>query len=110
MIFSPVQILLTILAVTLGTMLTRFLPFLLFPNSSKTPKFIRYLGKVLPYAVMAALVVYCLKDLREGLTPEAICMIPAVLVVTAVHLWKRNTVLSIFVGTVCYMVLIRVFA
>ncbi len=59
MIFSPVQILLTILAVTLGTMLTRFLPFLLFPNSSKTPKFIRYLGKVLPYAVMGMLVVYC---------------------------------------------------
>ena len=62
MIFSPVQILLTILAVTLGTMLTRFLPFLLFPNSSKTPKFIRYLGKVLPYAVMGMLVVYCLRN------------------------------------------------
>ena len=77
MIFSPVQILLTILAVTLGTMLTRFLPFLLFPNSSKTPKFIRYLGKVLPYAVMG------------------------------MHLWKKNTLLSIGAGTTLYMVLIQ---
>ena len=69
MIFSPVQILLTILAVTLGTMLTRFLPFLLFPNSSKTPKFIRYLGKVLPYAVMGMLVVYCLRNVSFTTAP-----------------------------------------
>ena len=88
----------------------RAFPFLLLGKKGEMSPVISYLGKMLPYAVMAALVVYCLKDLREGLTPEAVCMIPAVLVVTAVHLWKRNTVLSIFVGTVCYMVLIRVFA
>lgn len=88
----------------------RAFPFVLLGKKGEMSPVISYLGKMLPYAVMAALVVYCLKDLREGLTPEAICMIPAVLVVTAVHLWKRNTVLSIFVGTVCYMVLIRVFA
>ena len=88
----------------------RAFPFLLLGKKGEMSPVISYLGKMLHYAVMAALVVYCLKDLREGLTPEAICMIPAVLVVTAVHLWKRNTVLSIFVGTVCYMVLIRVFA
>ena len=81
----------------------RAFPFLLLGKRGEMSPVISYLGKMLPYAVMAALVVYCLKDLREGLTP-------AVLVVTAVHLWKRNTVLSIFVGTVCYMVLIRVFA
>ena len=86
----------------------RAFPFLLLGKKGEMSPVISYLGKMLPYAVMAALVVYCLKDLREGLTPEAVCMIPAVLVVTAVHLWKRNTVLSIFVG--CYMVLIRVFA
>lgn len=88
----------------------RAFPFLLLGKKGEMSPVISYLGKMLPYAVMAALVVYCLKDLREGLTPEAICMIPAVLVVIAVHWWKRNTVLSIFVGTVCYMVLIRVFA
>ena len=88
----------------------RAFPFLLLGKKGEMSPLVFYLGKMLPYAVMAALVVYCLKDLREGLTPEAICMIPAVLVVIAVHLWKRNTVLSIFVGTVCYMVLIRVFA
>ena len=88
----------------------RAFPFLLLGKKGEMSPVISYLGKMLPYAVMAALVVYCLKDLREGLTPEAVCMIPAVLVVTAVHLWKRNTVLSIFVGPVCYMVLIRVFA
>lgn len=88
----------------------RAFPFVLLGKKGEMSPLVSYLGKMLPYAVMAALVVYCLKDLREGLTTEAICMIPAVLVVTAVHLWKRNTVLSIFVGTVCYMVLIRVFA
>lgn len=88
----------------------RAFPFLFLGKKGEMSPVISYLGKMLPYAVMAALVVYCLKDLREGLTPEAVCMIPAVLVVIAVHLWKRNTVLSIFVGTVCYMVLIRVFA
>lgn len=88
----------------------RAFPFVLLGKKGEMSPLVSYLGKMLPYAVMAALVVYCLKDLRESLTPEAICMIPAVLVVIAVHLWKRNTVLSIFVGTVCYMVLIRVFA
>ena len=116
MIFSPVQILLTILAVTLGTMLTRFLPFLLFPNSSKTPKFIRYLGKVLPYAVMGMLHVMQ-EDFRHknapGLAavnqclafgaPEAL----ALACVAGLHLWKKNTLLSIGAGTTLYMVLIQ---
>lgn len=108
MIFSPVQILLTILAVTLGTMLTRFLPFLLFPNSSKTPKFIRYLGKVLPYAVMGMLVVYCLRNVSFTTAPfgapEAACV---------GRLWRACTsgrrirLLSIGAGTTLYMVLIQ---
>ena len=68
----------------------RAFPFVLLGKKGEMSPLVSYLGKMLPYAVMAALVVYCLKDLREGLTPEAICMIPAVLVVTAVHLWKRN--------------------
>ena len=89
-------------------MLTRFLPFLLFPAGKPTPKYIQYLGRVLPAAVFGMLVVYCLKNVQilsgsHGL-PEAI----AIAVVAALHLWKKNTLLSIAVGTVCYMLLVQV--
>ena len=104
---TAVQQLVTILAVAAGTMLTRFLPFVLFPADKPTPKYIRYLGKVLPAAVFGMLVVYCLKNVQilsgsHGL-PEAI----AIAVVAALHLWKKNTLLSIAVGTVCYMLLVQ---
>ena len=86
------------------TALLRFLPFIVFGNR-KTPKFLEYLGRVLPYAVMAMLVVYCLKDTNlTNLIPQAV----SVLLVVILHVWKRNTLLSIVSGTVCYMVLIRI--
>jgi branched-subunit amino acid transport protein AzlD len=105
---TAVQQFVTILAVAAGTMLTRFLPFLLFPAGKPTPKYIQYLGRVLPAAVFGMLVVYCLKNVQilsgsHGL-PEAI----AIAVVAALHLWKKNTLLSIAVGTVCYMLLVQV--
>ena len=84
------------------TIALRFLPFLIFGENRKTPEIIAYLGKVLPYAIMGMLVVYCLKDLSApyGL-PELIgCAIVALL-----HIWKRSTLLSIAGGTVCYMLL-----
>ena len=104
---TAVQQFVTILAVAAGTMLTRFLPFLLFPAGKPTPKYIRYLGNVLPAAVFGMLVVYCLKNVQlfagsHGL-PEAI----AIAVVAALHLWKKNTLLSIAGGTVCYMLLVQ---
>ena len=104
---TAVQQFVTILAVAAGTMLTRFLPFLLFPAGKPTPKYIQYLGRVLPAAVFGMLVVYCLKNVQilsgsHGL-PEAI----AIAVVAALHLWKKNTLLSIAVGTVCYMLLVQ---
>lgn len=107
MTLTPVQTLLTILAVTLGTMLTRFLPFLLFPNSSKTPKFIRYLGRVLPYAVMGLLVVYCLRNVTVTAAPFGVPEAIAVLCVAGLHLWRKNTLLSIGVGTALYMALVQ---
>ena len=76
-----------ILISTAVTYALRAFPFVLLGKKGEMSPLVSYLGKMLPYAVMAALVVYCLKDLREGLTPEAVCMIPAVLVVTAVHVW-----------------------
>ena len=101
------QILWTIAVVALGTMLTRFLPFLLFPAGKPTPKFIRYLGKVLPSAVFGLLVVYCLKHVSllsgsHGI-PEAI----GIAVTAGLQLWKRQMLLSIDGGTVVYMLLVQ---
>lgn len=101
------QAVLTVAAVVLGTMLTRFLPFLLFPAGRPVPPYIRYLGRVLPYAVIGLLVVYCLKDVSwydwpHGL-PEAI----SILAILAVHSWKRNMLLSIAAGTLLYMALVQ---
>ena len=91
----------------LATLLTRFLPFVLFSEKKKTPKFIEYLGKALPAAIFALLVVYCLKnvDLTAGSygIPEFI----SVAVVTVLHLWKRKILLSMAGGTLCYMLLVQ---
>ena len=90
-----------------GTMATRFLPFLLLGDKRQTPPFITYLGKVLPYAIMGMLVVYCLKDVHfasaSGFLPAAI----AGATVCLLHVWKRNTLLSIGCGTVGYMILVQ---
>ncbi len=104
---TPVQTLLTILAVTLGTMLTRFLPFLLFPNSQKTPKFIRYLGRVLPYAVMGMLVVYCLRSVTLTAAPFGLPEAIAIGCVAVLQIWRKNTLLSIGAGTALYMLLVQ---
>lgn len=100
------QQILTIAAVVLGTMTTRFLPFLLFPEGKQPPAFVRYLGTVLPAAVMGLLVIFCLKDAIfttwHGL-PEVI----AILAVVLLHRWKKNIFLSIAGGTILYMVLVQ---
>lgn len=97
----------TIAMVALGTMLTRFLPFLLFPDGRRTPRYVRYLGKVLPAAALGLLVIYCLKDVdflhgSHG-APELIAMAA----VTALHFWKKNMLLSIAAGTLLYMALVQ---
>ena len=101
------QQIITIAMVVLGTMLTRFLPFLIFPPGKETPKYIQYVGKVLPAAVFGLLVVYCLRsvDLFSGShgLPEAI----SIALVIALHVWKRQMLLSIAGGTVCYMLLVQ---
>ena len=85
----------------------RFLPFFLLGGRRRTPAFVSYLGRVLPYAIMGMLVVYCLKDVSitggsHGI-PEAI----SIALVAGLHLWKKNTLLSMVAGTLCYMVLIQ---
>ena len=103
---TTAQRIITILMVVAGTMLTRFLPFLIFPEGKTPPKYITYLGTVLPYAVIGLLVVYCLKDAVfsafHGL-PELI----AVLFIVVLHKWKKNTLLSVAAGTALYMALVQ---
>ncbi len=101
------QRIITIAVIVLATMLTRFLPFLLFPAGKPTPKYLQYLGKVLPAAVFGLLVVYCLKnvDILSGShgIPEAI----AIAAVVGLHLWKKQMLLSIAGGTILYMLLVQ---
>ena len=92
----------------LVTMATRFLPFLIFGEKRKTPELILYLGKVLPCAIMGMLVVYCLKDVTPLAYPYGIPELLGILFVAALHLWKRNSLLSIGAGTVFYMILVQV--
>lgn len=87
------------------TMLLRFLPFILF--SKKTPKPILYLGEVLPYSVIAMLLIYCLKDTDFAGGSHGIPEIISTLLVGVLHKWKHNTLLSILSGTICYMLLVQ---
>lgn len=89
------------------TFLTRALPFLLFDRGQEPPKVILYLGRALPPAVMAMLVVYCLRGMDFSSTPGWLPQVIAVGAVAALHRWKHNTLLSIFGGTLLYMVLVQ---
>lgn len=91
-------------SVTIGL---RFLPFLIFRENRTTPKLITYLGQVLPFAIMGMLVVYCLKDITFLDTPYGIPQLIGCAVVALLHWWKRNTLLSIGMGTVCYMLMVQ---
>lgn len=100
------DVLLIVVAV-LVTMATRFLPFLIFGENRKTPPIIEYLGTVLPCAIMGMLVVYCLKGVSFVSSPYGLPELISCVVVAALHVWKRNSLLSIGGGTVCYMLLVQ---
>lgn len=99
---------LIILTVAITTFATRVIPFLVFPKGKEIPSMVHYLGKVLTPAVIGMLVVYCLKETRISAAPYGIPELIAVVTVAVLHVWKRNNLLSIGVGTVLYMVLIQV--
>lgn len=103
---TEVQSAVTIGAVVLGTMATRFLPFLVFLKGKTPPKFVQYLGKVLPCAAIGLLVVYCFKDVASSGT-YGIPEILSVLLIIVLHKWKKNTLLSIGGGTALYMLLVQ---
>lgn len=101
------QQMITVGVIVLGTMVTRFLPFLLFPAGKPTPKYIQYLGKVLPSAVFGLLIIYCLKGVSILGGSHGIPELISILLVVVLHLWKRQMLLSIAGGTICYMLLVQ---
>lgn len=102
------QALIMIFIMAAITFFLRVLPFLLFPGDKKTPSYILYLGKVLPYAIIGMLVVYCLKSVSFIAAPFGLPETIAVIAIVLVHIWKRNTLLSIGGGTLLYMFLLQV--
>lgn len=97
---------LIILVIALVTLLTRALPFIAFKNNKN--KFVEFLGEVLPYTIMPMLVVYCLKSVNFISGYHGICEMIGVGSVIVLHLLKRNTLLSIFGGTIIYMLCVQV--
>ena len=104
---TDLHIWLTIAVIALITALLRFVPFAVWNGSRNLPRIIEKLGGVLPYAIMGMLVVYCLKDTDFKAVSAVVPTLIACLVVALSYIWKRNTLISIVCGTVCYMVLVQ---
>lgn len=105
---SDTYIWIAIAVIALVTALLRFLPFVIFNSNRKAPAIIDKLGKSLPYAIMGMLVIYCLKGVSLSGPAGWIPSLIACLVVGALYVWKRNTLISIICGTACYMFLVQV--
>ncbi len=103
------QQIITIAVCSVGTMITRFLPFIIFPADKKTPEYILYLGKVLPSAIFGMLIVYCFKNVSFVSGTYGIPEIIAAVFTIILHLWKRQMLISIAGGTICYMLLVQMF-
>ena len=104
---TDTELLITILVIAAVTAALRFIPFLVFTGGKKTPDIITYLGKFLPYAIMAMLVVYCLKSVNLTAFPFGLSEAIGVTAVAVLHILKRNTLISIAGGTLCYMLLVQ---
>ena len=100
-------VLISVIVCALCTQVTRWLPSLLLGGKKELPKLVRYLGVVLPAAIMAVLVVYCLKGITPLAYPYGLPELLSVALVVVLHAWKGNTLLSIGAGTACYMVLVQ---
>lgn len=96
-----------ILVIAAVTAVLRFAPFFIFSGDQPVPEFINYLGRVLPYSIMAMLVVYCLKGISFAKAPFGLPEMISVILVVVLHIWRRNTLFSIICGTICYMLLIQ---
>ena len=107
MTMTLTQGIITIAAVALGTIATRFIPFLLFPESKQPPHLVNYFGRVLPYATTGMLVVYALRDTNMTTGSHGMPELIACLIVAGLHRWKRSMLLSIAGGTIAYMLLVQ---
>ncbi|MGN0136799.1 branched-chain amino acid transporter permease [Anaerotignum sp.] len=107
MVLSTTQSILIIAVCAICTYAERALPFLIF-RGKEVPEIIRYLGRVLPMAIMATLVIYCLKGISFSSVAGFAPMLIASALTAFLHIWKRNSMLSIFGGTVCYMLLVQI--
>lgn len=107
---TEVQALITVAIAAIVTAALRFAPFLLFPKGRQAPRFITWLGRLLPRAAMAMLVVYCLKDVSFVAASDWLPALLGVIATAALHVWKRQMMLSIADGTAIYMLLIRIIA
>lgn len=101
------QQLVTILVVILGTVATRFTPYLVFSETRPIPPVVRYLGKVLAPAVFGLLVVYCLRNVSVTGGSHGVPELVSLSVVTGLYVWKRDMLIPMVGGTLCYMVLVH---
>ena len=101
------QEILTIAICVAGTMATRFLPFLIFREGRPVPPYVQYLGKALPSAIFAMLVVYCLRNVDFTGGAHGLPELVSIAATAVLHLWRRNMLLSILGGTLCYMAIVQ---
>ncbi|KAF0227073.1 MAG: branched-chain amino acid transport [Erysipelotrichaceae bacterium] len=104
---SDLQLLIMVLAMALATILTRFLPFILFPQHKPIPKVVSFLADRLPYASLGMLVVYALKDVKIATAPYGLTELFSLIVIALIHQWKSNTLLSISGGLLVYLFLVN---
>ena len=100
--------LIIIVIMGLVTLAARIVPMLIFGRDEKVPDYIMYLGRTVPYTAMGLLIVYCLRDISFASAPHALPEIIAMAVVIGSYLWKRNSILSVVVGTALYMFWVQV--
>lgn len=105
--YTGTQLIIFFGVVALGTILTRALPFILFPENREIPKYIKYLADILPYTIIGMLVVYCLKDISFVKAPFAAPEALSIALIILLHIWKKNTLLSIGGGALFYMLLVQ---
>ena len=104
---STLHSILLIVVMAVVTFVLRAFPFIVFSGKKPTPQFVTYLGKVLPYAIIGMLVIYCVKDISFGAVGDFLPYLIAGAIVVILHVWKRNTLLSIIAGTLSYMALVQ---
>jgi len=107
MILTMAQALLTIAVIAGTTIITRALPFIIFPAGKETPRFIVYLGEVLPYSIIGMLIIYCFKSISIIEAPHGLPELISAIFVVLIHKWKHNLLLSIGGGTLLYMILVQ---